>query len=140
MIKLYLILVGFLVPFLPLQTVNAETISKTQGLYVTTEDIILDIVFPTIDKKVQKEYSDNNTMWKYRGIKGITYNNNHSYDLETKIEIDPGPIKRRDISIEDMVKLRISPSCDSNKSNNQTVCNHGFKIEILEYKHLSQQE
>ena len=53
MVKRYLILFGFLLfSFTPLQTVKAETVSKAEDWYVTPEDIIGDIVFPTINQKV----------------------------------------------------------------------------------------
>lgn len=55
--KQYLILVGLLfLIVIPKQIVKSETISNVEGMYVTTEDIIADIVFPTIDKRVIKEY------------------------------------------------------------------------------------
>ncbi len=67
----------------------------------------------------------------------MNYNNNHSYDFDVKIEVDPQSIKGRDIPIEDIVRLRISPSCDSNKIH-QSICNHDFKTGTLDYKHLPQ--
>ncbi|ALC85265.1 hypothetical protein AM499_05120 [Bacillus sp. FJAT-22090] len=57
-----------------------------------------------------------------------------SYDVTVRIEI---PSKNIDDAKVDLVKVRIFPSCDSGKINKQK-CNHGFKIEILDYKHLSQ--
>jgi hypothetical protein len=135
MVKLYLILLGFLLSvFTPMQVVKAESISKLEPeLYMTTEDIILDIVFPTIDKKVQKEYNEEWIDWEWRKIVGIDYNNNHSYDVAVRIRVSPQNT-RRDSYLEDLVKIRISPSCDSNKMNKKK-CNHDFKIELLEYKH-----
>ena len=135
--KQYLILLGlgilFLV-FVPKQIVKSEIISNGEEMYVTTEDIILDIVFPTIDKRVIKEYGqDTHFGWEWKRIVGITYNDNHSYDVSVRIEIDP---ENSDEYKEDLVKVRISPSCDSDKLNKEK-CNHGFKIEILEYKHLT---
>jgi len=57
MVKQYLILFGFLLSaFTPLQTVKAETVTNVEGEYFTTEDIVSDLVFPTIDKRVIKEY------------------------------------------------------------------------------------
>lgn len=103
-------------------------------MYITTEDIIADIVFPTIDKRVIKEYGQDTFLgWEWKRIVGITYNDNHSYDVSVKIEIDP---EKSDEYKEDLVKVRIYPSCDSDKLNKEK-CNHGFKIEIIEYKHLS---
>ena len=57
-------------------------------MYVTTEDIISDIVFPTIDKRVIKEYGQDTLFgWEWKRIVGITYNDNHSYDVSVRIEI-----------------------------------------------------
>ncbi|MFF5395873.1 hypothetical protein ACFY5J_00570 [Peribacillus butanolivorans] len=136
MIKQYLILLGFLLTaFAPIQNVNAETISKVEGGYVTTEDIFGDIVFPTLDKKIEKEYG-HNLSWQWERIVGISYNVNHSYDVDLKIQVSSERNKPFEY-VDDQVKLRISPSCDSEKLN-QLKCNHGFKIEILDYKHLPQ--
>lgn len=137
MVKRYLFLLGFLFIVLTLTqvVVKSETNSVGEGMYVTTEDIILDIVFPIIDKRVIKEYVQNTLLyWEWEGIVDIAYNDNHSYDVTVKIEI---PSKKLDDAKEDLVKVRISPSCDSGKINKQK-CNHEFKIEILDYKHLSQ--
>ncbi len=60
----------------------------------------------------------------------------YSYDVDIKIEVSSERKEPLDY-VDDQVKLRISPSCDSEKLN-QLKCNHGFKIEILDYKHLSQ--
>ncbi|MGM0876774.1 MAG: DUF3888 domain-containing protein [Bacillota bacterium] len=136
MVKQYIILFGLLLfAFTPLQTVKAQPILKEEELYVTTEDIIADIVFPSIDKKVVKEYGgDPSVDWQWKRIVGINYYNNHSYDLSVRIEV---PLKDNPNEFnEDLVKLRISPSCDSEKLNKQ-LCNHDFNIKILEYKHLS---
>ena len=137
MVKHYLVLLGFiLIVLTSTQVAKSETIPKAVEMYVTTEDIISDIIFPTIDKRVIKEYGgDNRLIWHWKRIVGITYNENHSYDVTVRIEI---PSKNLNENVkEDLVKVRISPSCDSEKINNQK-CNHGFKIEILDYKHLSQ--
>lgn len=72
--------------------------------------------------------------WQWNRIVGITYNDNHSYDVTVRIEIPPKNVNE-DIK-DDLVKVRISPSCDSEKINKKK-CNHEFKIEILDYKHLS---
>ncbi|MFJ8235399.1 hypothetical protein ACIQ34_06555 [Ureibacillus sp. NPDC094379] len=136
MVKQYLALLGFVFLILiPTQIVKSETNSEAEEMYVTTEDIILDIIFPTIDKRVMKEYGGDNLFdWQLKRIVGITYNDNHSYDITIRIEIPPK--KLNDNVKEDLVNVRISPSCDSEKLNKQK-CNHEFKIEILKYKHLS---
>lgn len=137
MVKHYLVLLGFiLIVLTSMQVAKSETIPKAEEMYVTTEDIISDIIFPTIDKRVIKEYGgDNRLIWQWKRIVGITYNENHSYDVTVRIEI---PSKNLNENVkEDLVKVRISPSCDSEKINKQK-CNHGFEIEILDYKHLSQ--
>lgn len=135
MIKQYLILLGFLLSsFTSLQTVKAESVTRVENLYVTTDDILQDIVFPSIDKRVIKEYgSDTLFDWKWQRIVGINYNDNHSYDVTVRVQI---PSKELDNFKEDLVKVRITPSCDSGKIN-KLKCNHDFKIEILDYKHLS---
>ena len=137
MVKHYLVLLGFiLIVLTSTQVAKSETIPKAEEMYVTTEDIISDIIFPTIDKRVIKEYGgDNRLIWDWKRIVGITYNENHSYDVTVRIEI---PSKKLNENVkEDLVKVRISPSCDSEKLNKQ-ICNHEFKVEILDYKHLSQ--
>ena len=137
MVKHYLVLLGFiLIVLTSMQVAKSETIPKAEEMYVTTEDIISDIIFPTIDKRVIKEYGgDNRLIWQWKRIVGITYNENHSYDVTVRIEI---PSKKPNGNVkEDLVKVRISPSCDSEKINKQ-ICNHEFKLEILEYKHISQ--
>ncbi|WP_375200526.1 hypothetical protein [Bacillus sp. RS11] len=136
MVKQYLILLGFLfIVLTSTQVVKSETVPKVEEMYVTTEDIISDIIFPTVDKRVIKEYGKDTLFdWQWKRILDITYNDNHSYDVTVKIEI---PSKNFEDAKEDVVKVRISPSCDSDKINKQQ-CNHGFKIEVLDYKHLSQ--
>ncbi|MCM3708852.1 MULTISPECIES: hypothetical protein [Cytobacillus] len=135
MVKQYLILLGFFVfAFTPMQTVEAETVPKVEDSYVTTEDIVSDLVFPTIDKRVIKEYGGDDLFdWQWQRIVGIKYNDNHSYDVAVRVNI---PSKNNDNVKEDLVKVRVSPSCDSGKINKQK-CTHGLKIEIVEYKHLS---
>lgn len=136
MVKQYLFLLGILFIVLsPTQVVKSETVSEVEGLYVTTEDIISDIVFPTIDKKVEKEYG-HNLGWQWLRIVGISYNDNHSYDVDIKIKVSSKGNEPFDY-VDDQLKLRISPSCDSEKLN-PLKCNHGFKVEVLDYKHLSQ--
>lgn len=140
MVKHYLVLLGFILIILTsMQVAKSETIPKAEEMYVTTEDIISDIIFPTIDKRVIKEYGgDNRLIWHWKRIVGITYNENHSYDVTVRIEIPSKDINENVENVkEDLVKVRISPSCDSEKINRQK-CNHGFEIEILDYKHLSQ--
>ena len=138
MIKQYLILLGsvcLLLVFTLTQVVNSETVLKVEDMYVTTEDIMLDIVMPTVDKRVTKEYGQNTVIgWEWKRIVGITYNDNHSYDVSVRIEIISG---NADDYKEDLIKVRISPSCDSDRIN-KLKCKHGFKVEILDYKHLSQ--
>ena len=120
--------------------VNAESKEKeevkpfAEDWYVTTEDIFWDIIFPTIDKRVIKEYGGNEYSgfgWGKQRIINIVYNNNHSYDLSIKIQVpDDNPLKY----VEDLVKVRVSPSCESPKIS----CSHGFNVEVLEYEHLNQ--
>ncbi|WP_318508733.1 hypothetical protein [Bacillus sp. T3] len=103
--------------------------------YVTPEDIIRDIIFPAIDKSVIKEYGGKEASsfgWQQQRIFNIVYNNNHTYDISLKIQI---PDSNNDSFeyIEDLVKVRVSPSCDSPKIG----CSHGFKVEVLDYKHLN---
>ncbi|MFL0584392.1 hypothetical protein ACH0B6_17605 [Solibacillus silvestris] len=139
MVKHYLVLLGFiLIVLTSMQVAKSETIPKAEEMYVTTEDIISDIIFPTIDKRVIKEYGgDNRLIWHWKRIVAITYNGNHSYDVTVRIEIPSKDINENVENVkEDLVKVRISPSCDSEKINKQK-CNHGFEIEILDYKHLS---
>lgn len=60
MVKKYLFLLvsGFLLLVFTLtQVVNSETVLNAEEMYVTTEDIISDIVFPAIDKRVWAGYS-----------------------------------------------------------------------------------
>lgn len=135
MVKQYLLLFGLLLSaFTSLQIVKAESISKADNWYVTPEDIIGDIVFPTIDKRVAKEYGvDSLFGWHWKRIVGIDYNRNHSYDVSVRIEV-PSDKNKPPNYVEDLIKVRIYPSCDSPKIG----CNHGFKVELLDYKHLSQ--
>jgi hypothetical protein len=99
--------------------------------YVTTEDIIGDIIFPAIDKRVIKEYGGDGLFgWQSQKIEGIVYNNNHSYDISIRIQV-PDERSKPDNYAEDLVKVRVSPSCDSPKIG----CSHGFKVEVLEYEH-----
>ncbi|MGP9043950.1 hypothetical protein [Cytobacillus kochii] len=134
--KKYLMIFGFfLFTFTSMQTVKAETIPTVENSYFTREDIVLDFILPTIDKRVIKEYGgDALFSWNWQRIVGINYNDNHSYDVSIRIQI---PSENLDMDKEDLVKVRISPSCDSRKIN-KLKCDHNFKIEILEYKHLSQ--
>jgi hypothetical protein len=80
--------------------------------YVTAEDIIRDIIFPAIDKRVTKEYGgkdDSGFGWQHRRILNIVYNNNHSYDISLSIQVpdsNNNPFEYR----EDLVKVRVSPS------------------------------
>lgn len=104
------------------------------GKIMTTEDIISDIVFSTIDQRVIKEYRQDTLFdWEWKRIVGITYNSNHSYDVSVKLKF---LLEILVIIKEYLVKVRIFPSCDSDKLN-KLECNHGFKIKIVDYKHLS---
>ncbi|GIO26369.1 hypothetical protein [Ornithinibacillus bavariensis] len=102
--------------------------------YVTTEDIIWDIIFPAIDKKVIEEYGgqeDSGFGWQKQRIVKIVYNNNHSYDISIKIQVPTFENSPFAYS-EDLVKVRIYPSCDSPK----IACDNNFNVEVLDYKHL----
>ncbi|WP_456270921.1 hypothetical protein [Bacillus sp. AK031] len=126
-------LFGLTFVLIPQQSVLAESAPKAEDMYVTTEDIILDLVMPSIDKRVIKEYQGGPLFyWKTQRIVGITYNDNHSYDVAVRINIPSD----NDNDNEDLVRVRVSPSCDSGKINEQ-ICNHSFKIESVDYKHLS---
>lgn len=134
MIKKHLILfASLLFAVTSLQMVQAAPLSKVESDYVTVEDIIGDIVYPSIDKEVVKQYgSDDAFGWQLLRIVGIDYNENHFYDVSMRINIDikDNPHK----FTEDLVKVRIYPSCDSDKM----ACSHGFKIELLDYRHVTQ--
>jgi hypothetical protein len=100
--------------------------------YVTPEDIIRDIIFPAIDKRVIKEYGEDGLFgWEQQRILGIIYNNNHSYDISLRIKVPSDSAKPSDDVTYDLVKVRVSPSCDSPKIG----CSHGFKVEVLDYQH-----
>ena len=97
------------------------------------EDIIRDIIFPSIDKRVMKEYPGNDAAtfgWQSQRIVGIVYNNNHSYDISVRIQVPDNSNSPLEYA-EDLVKVRVSPSCDSPKIR----CSHGFKVEIIDYEH-----
>ncbi|MGG2093414.1 hypothetical protein AB1283_11980 [Bacillus sp. S13(2024)] len=136
LVKHYFILFGFLLSVItPFQTVMAEKVSKWEDWYVTTENIVSDIVFPAIDKRVIKEYGGKESSgfgWHWERIVGINYNSNHSYDVAVRIQV-PSDNKPFGYA-KDLVKVRVYPSCDSPKMG----CKHDFKVEILDYKHLSQ--
>ena len=86
--------------------------------YVTPEEIIWDIIFPAIDKRVIKEYGGKEDLtfgWKKQRIVNIVYNNNYSYDLSIRIQV-PDNNNIRIKYTEDLVKVRVSPSCDSPKN------------------------
>ncbi|WP_438445908.1 hypothetical protein [Gorillibacterium sp. sgz5001074] len=130
MLKEYLFLGTLFFALAPLQIAKAEPISE--AVYVTTEDIIADIIFPSIDRKIEEEYAGNVFGWKRGRMEKINYNNDHSYDVSMRIEI-PSKSNLSDFA-EDKVTVRIYPSCDSPKIG----CSHDFKIEIIDYKHLTQ--
>jgi hypothetical protein len=133
-IKNFIILFGaLLLAFTPNQNIKAETQTKATDWYTTTEDIVLDLIMPTIDKRVIKEYGGDALFdWQLRRIVGITYNHGHSYDVSVSIIIP----RENESEIEDFAKVRIYMPCDSAKIN-QKLCNHGFKMEIMEYKNVS---
>jgi len=134
--KQYLAIFGLgLMLLIPTQIVQSEANSEVEEMYFTTEDIISDIIFPTIDKRVIEEYKGDNFLdWQWKRIEGITYHEGHFYDVTVRIEIPPET--PNDETKEDLVKVRIFPPCDSEKINQQK-CAHGFKIELLDYKQLS---
>ncbi|MFB5197631.1 hypothetical protein ACE198_22430 [Neobacillus sp. KR4-4] len=104
-----------------------------ENWYVTPEDIIMDIIFPSIDKRVINEYGRDGLFgWQSQRIVGIVYNNNHSYDVSVRLKV-PDERNIPGNYAQDLVKVRVSPSCDSPKIG----CSHGFKVEVLEYKHES---
>jgi len=101
--------------------------------YVTTEDIIRDIIFPAIDKRVIKEYGRKESSgfgWQQQRIVNIVYNNNHSYDMSLIIKVPRNDVNTFEYS-EDLVKVRVSPSCDSPKIG----CSHSFMVEVIDYQH-----
>ncbi|WP_409250581.1 hypothetical protein V1502_10390 [Bacillus sp. SCS-153A] len=133
MIKRFLIIIGLVIVFTPQQNIMAEPASKAEGLYVTTEDIVRDIITPIIDKKMLKEYGGQQYYdWNLQRIIGIKYNDNHSYDISVQVNI---PVENANMK-EDFVKVRVFPSCERGKIKIQR-CTHGFKVEIVEFKHLS---
>lgn len=124
------VVVILLLAFIPYHAVEAKVATSiNQEIYVTTEDIILDIIFPKVDKRVQKEYHNKNINWQWTRITDITYINNHSYEMNVKITVDG-----RDGKAEDLVKVKISLPCDSNKLN----CKGKFKVAVIDYHHLTQ--
>lgn len=86
MVKHYLILIGFVfIGLILAQNTKPEANSEMEEVYVTTEDIVSDIIFPIIDKRVIIEHGgDNHLIWHWKRIVGITYNENHSYDVTVK--------------------------------------------------------
>lgn len=80
-----------------------------------------------------KEYPGNDSAtfgWQSQRIFDIVYNNNHSYDISMRLRVPNNrnsPLEYAD----DLVKVRVSPSCDSPKIG----CNHGFKVEVIDYEH-----
>ncbi|MBT2730118.1 hypothetical protein J7E63_24990 [Bacillus sp. ISL-75] len=138
--KKMIVLLTILLMFVTGSLANAEAPEpknnkEAQDWYVTSEDIIRDIMFPSIDKRIMKEYPGNDSAtfgWQARRIVGINYNWDHSYDVSVAILIPKNSNSPLEYA-EDLVKVRISPSCDSPKIG----CKHGFKVEVLEYKHKS---
>jgi hypothetical protein len=79
-----------------------------------------------------KEYPCKNSAtfdWESHRIVGIVCNNNHSYDISVRLRV-PDNSKIPLEYAEDLVKVRISPSCDSPKIG----CSHGFKVEVIDYE------
>ncbi|MFD1850825.1 hypothetical protein ACFSC5_12455 [Oceanobacillus bengalensis] len=104
--------------------------------YVTTEDVIWDIIYPAIDKRVVKEYGGKEKSsfgWGKQRIVNIVYNNNHSYDISIMVQVPDNNNNPFEYA-EDLVKVRVSPSCNSPKIS----CSHAFNVEVIEYKHLGQ--
>jgi hypothetical protein len=133
MVKRCLLSLVLIIAFTSQQSILAGSNLKSAGLYVTTENIVLDIISPIIDKRMAKEYGDEHFFdWDLQRIVEINYNDNHSYDVSVQVNIPSND----DNTIEDLVKVRVSPSCDRGNSKIQR-CTHGFKIEIVEFKHLS---
>jgi hypothetical protein len=133
MMRQCLVILGLALAFIPQHNGLAESAPKAEDLYVTTEDIILDIIVPVIDKRMLKEYGDDHYYdWQVQRIIGINYNDNHSYDVSVQVNIP----SEDDNTKEDLVKVRVFPSCDRGKIKMQN-CTHGFNIEIVEFKHLS---
>jgi PKD repeat protein len=134
MVKQILMVLGlFLFAFTSIETVEAETFLKAEESYVTTDDIVRDILSPIIDKRLIKEYGNDASSWLWQRIVGITYNDNNSYDVSVRVQT---PYPKTDNSREDLVKVRIYPFCDSEKIN-KLKCPHGLKLEIVEFKHIS---
>lgn len=128
----FILFVALLFAVLPSSNTQAESLSNNENGYVTTEDIISDIIFPSVDKKVVEEYGDEDAFgWELHRITGIKYNHHHSYDVTVRIKIDMKDNPHK--FTEDSVTIRIYPPCDSEKIE----CNHDFKLEILEYQPIS---
>lgn len=138
-IKKMIILLSSYLMFFTGNLVNAkppepkEIKPYAEDWYVTPEDIIRDIIFPAIDKRVIEEYGGKEVSgfgWQQRRIVNIVYNNNHSYDISIRIQVLDSNNNSYEYA-EDLVKVRVFPSCDSPKIG----CSHDFKVEVLEYKH-----
>ncbi len=112
-----------------------EIKSYAENWYVTPEDIIRDIIFPAIDKRVIKEYGGKEASgfgWQQRRVENIVYNNNHSYDISLRIQVPDSNNKPFEYA-EDFVKVRVSPSCDSPKIG----CNQGRSFRVQTYIRIS---
>lgn len=139
--KKLLVLLSVLLWILPVisHSANAEDPEPekvAEDWYVTPEDIIKDIIFPSIDKSVMQAYPGNDVAtfgWQLQRIVDIDYNTNHSYDIAVRIQV-PAEKNKPGYFAEDLVKVRVSPSCESPK----ITCTHGFSVEVLEYKHMSE--
>lgn len=142
MMKKMIVLSAILLMFATNNVVHAkppepkEVKPYAKDWYVTPEDIIRDIIFPAIDKRVMQEYGGKKASgfgWQQQRIVNIIYNNNHSYDLSIRILVPDSNDNPFEYT-EDLVKVRVSPSCDSPKIG----CSHDFMVEVLEYKHMSE--
>ena len=69
---------------------------------------------------------------KQKELLAYHYNRDHSYDVSIRIRVSDESNKPFDY-VQDLVKVRIFPSCDSPKIG----CKNGFGIEILDYEHLT---
>lgn len=66
----------------------------------------------------------------HKGLLVMFYINNHSYDISISLKV-PDESNDPDIYAQDLVKVRVSPSCNSPKIG----CSHEFKVEIVDYEH-----
>lgn len=95
-VKKIIVLFTILLMFATENLVNAkppepkEIKPYAEDWYVTPDDIIRDIIFPAIDKRVMKEYEGKDLSgisWQQQRIVNIVYYNNHSYDISLRIQV-----------------------------------------------------